>query len=369
MAMLRSVVIILLTSLGLMVGACGDVGRDANITERQAGSASDENSLEDLAREEGSFTFYCGVATDPCQALVNRFNDVYPDISVSIYAQPGGVVFERLRTDVARGDHKADVWVHSDIATYLLAINEGMVEPFETEHEFPDIYEVLIPFGYPAWVTTFAVGVNTDLVNEQERQELSSSWDALLDPKWKGRIATADPSQSGSVFNYFFQLKEQMGNDEFWRWLEELSKQEVAIFDSAIPPAEALARGEFAIALSGEHLFSQQVSKGAPVSVAFPEPVPGYIGIIGLPANAPHPNAGKLFIQWFISREGQAAWGEIYEIPSAIPGLESERGITKVAGYKPPTEVFAAISAEQVEKQLAERDEFLARFSQIMGLH
>lgn len=368
----KGIIAVTLSALLMIVSACGGSSpapaSQQRSSEEPSTSESTENSLEELANEEGQVTVYCAASTDACQEVANRFNERYPNIEVQNFRQPGGVLFERLRTDAARGNTVADVWMHSDIATYLIGVEEGLVEPYETEHEFPDSYNVLIPHGYPAWVTTLAVGINTDLVNPEDQKALAASWDGVLDPKWKGKIATADPSQSGSVFNYFFVLKEQMGDEAFWKWLEGLSQQDVAIFDSAVPPGEAVARGEFAMALTGEHLFSQQVTRGAPVSVAYPKPVPGYVGVIGLVANAPHPNAAKLYLEWFISREGQAAFSEIYETQSAIPGLETDRGLSKAVGYEPPDEVFVTLTVEEVQKQTAEREEFLRRFSQIMGI-
>lgn len=372
----KQIVAVTILAFLLVATACGG-GGSSPTDDSQPGAAVEtpaptpektEKSLEELANEEGEVTVYCAASTDACQEIANRFNQRYPNIEVKNFRQPGGVLYERLRTDAARGAIVADVWMHSDIATYLVGVEEGLVEPYETAHEFPNSYNVLIPYGYPAWVTTFAVGINTDLVSPDDQKALAASWDGVLDPKWKGTIATADPSQSGSVFNYFFVLKEQMGDDAFWTWLEGLSQQDVAIFDSAVPPGEAVARGEFAMALTGEHLFSQQVTRGAPVSVAYPKPVPGYVGVIGLVANAPHPNAAKLYLEWFISREGQSAFSEIYETQSAIPGLETARGLSKAAGYEPPDEVFVTLTGDEVEKQTAEREEFIRRFSQIMGI-
>lgn len=52
--------------------------------------------------------------------------------------------------------------------------------------------------------------------------------------------------------------------------------------------------------------------KGAPIAFHCPEPVPFTTSEMGLMSNSPNKNAAKLFVNWFLSKEGQVAqyWGD-----------------------------------------------------------
>ena len=72
-------------------------------------------------------------------------------------------------------------------------------------------------------------------------------------------------------------------------------------------------------------------------------------GSVALMANAPHPNAAKVYINWLLSTAGQTEWGKIggnsrrIDIPWAVPALAPKPGVT----YIP----------EQTEENLANRQE------------
>lgn len=64
--------------------------------------------------------------------------------------------------------------------------------------------------------------------------------------------------------------------------------------------------GEFDASIpSAGYRTLQYVQQGAPVGWACPEPVPLAISEMGILRGNPHPNASKLFANWFLSKEGQ----------------------------------------------------------------
>jgi ABC-type Fe3+ transport system substrate-binding protein len=69
---------------------------------------------------------------------------------------------------------------------------------------------------------------------------------------------------------------------------------------------ELLAAGEFNATIpSAEYRTYAKMSDGAPVSYHCPEPVPATVSEMAILKGTPNLNASRLFVNWFLSREGQ----------------------------------------------------------------
>jgi iron(III) transport system substrate-binding protein len=151
------------------------------------------------------------------------------------------------------------------------------------------------------------VSYNTNLVNPDS---IKSYWD-ILDAKWKGKIVAYDPRARGSrLFSYFYYNPE-LGP----RYLRRLfSEMDLTASRDRRQMTDWLAAGKFAIALrtapDASNLDDAKI-QGLPVNWFNPGQFKEAVGISGGPAHiavvnrAPHPHAAKLFINWFLSRDGQ----------------------------------------------------------------
>jgi ABC-type Fe3+ transport system substrate-binding protein len=71
---------------------------------------------------------------------------------------------------------------------------------------------------------------------------------------------------------------------------------------------ELTAAGEFYASIpSAEYRTYQKRLDGAPVSYHCPEPVPVAVSEMGILKGAHNINAARLFVNWFLSKEGQIA--------------------------------------------------------------
>ena len=84
---------------------------------------------------------------------------------------------------------------------------------------------------------------------------------------------------------------------------------------------ESLARGKYAIAIGVQpDIQAQFVKAGAPIQTIIPEEgawLGGGPGLIAYFSHAPHPNATKIFVNWFLSKEGQTLYSKLAEAESA----------------------------------------------------
>lgn len=270
------------------------------------------------ARKEGKLVFHSGNSVEP---YFHEFQKKFPEIKVTrMLTQGGGAAHERLIAERRAGVYVADI-VHLGAGSGSLLAAAGALDPLEPYIVLP---EVLDPSKWFEGRHYFAdkekkyllkyasnpgvdVSYNTKLVNPDS---IKSYWD-ILDAQWKGKIVAYDPRARGSrLFSYFYYNPE-LGP----RYLRRLfGEMELTPSRDRRQIIDWLAGGKFAIALrtapdaSG---LDDAKAQGLPVDWFNPGHFKEAVGISGGPAHvavvnrAPHSHAAKLFINWFLSREGQ----------------------------------------------------------------
>jgi iron(III) transport system substrate-binding protein len=132
-----------------------------------------------------------------------------------------------------------------------------------------------------------------------------------------------------------------MGDEKGMAYMRELAKQ-VQLRNGRTLLAQLVAAGEFKGALSAySQTFEQLKPSGAPVDWVYLNPVFANIHPVGLSAKAPHPNAGKLFIDFVLSKTGQELIRGMNRIPDRIDTPPEHARLME--GIKPlfaPTEVL-----------------------------
>ncbi len=162
------------------------------------------------------------------------------------------------------------------------------------------------------------VARNTDLVKDGE---IKSFYD-ILNPKWKGKIVLHDPTIIGPGNAWVFTLGGLLGLDKTRDYLREFIKLEPVLVRDYRTQVEGLARGKFAI-VGGVHAptLMEFQKLGAPVAklrVKEGGSATAGAGALALPAGQlPHPNASRVFINWILTKEGQAIFSKGYLRPSA----------------------------------------------------
>lgn len=255
------------------------------------------------ARKEGKLVLYTANFLDTEQAVSKRFAERFPGIAIEIVRAPTGQLITRIKTEASAGRLGADV---IDISDRLQA--KAMIELFQpyappNAASYPQVARTgdrLWPRSGNAWTITY----NAALV-----KEAPTSWADLLKAEYgKLRIGQTVIGSGGAPFNRAMFERKAIAEDY---WARQAAFKPT-LYPSQAPMVDALIRGEIAVAPLVTNLAIPLAAQGAPIKWFFaPEGVPVTVFCAGIAKGAGRPNAARLFLDWALSREGQALMVEL----------------------------------------------------------
>lgn len=302
---------IALSTVALLLAGCASSGDGGTTND---GPLAD---IEQAAFDEGQLTVYTGAGESQIEALVDAFMDQYPDISVEYFRGAGTALFNRFSTEVESGSVVADVFIptvqpsfvtdHSDwflpLDEDLLPALDGWPEQFRTEYTAEPVVEEVVTI------------YNTDTV-----EDVPTTWDEVLDPKYKGRIVLVDPMASAGYMSWYSIMLDTYGEE----FLTRLGEMDPMWVDTGAVGAQQVATGQYDLVVPGYPSHTAGlVEQGAPVDVARnQDPTQGLTTSVALVADAPNPNAARLFANWLLTPDAYEVYCDQGVYSSTIPGTD-----------------------------------------------
>lgn len=272
------------------------------------GMATSQEVLEG-AKKEGNLMFYFSLPPEEGKALLAAFCEKYPFINTDFYRSPAQRLDEKFKAEVRAGKIIPDV-LYTGLDTPCFDWKRmGLLVPYRSP-EYAYLYKDAIePDGYwAAWkYITIGIVVNSKVL---PKNLWPSDWTDYINPKpeWKDLLIVPDPTVSSSAYIWLYGMKQRYGFGTAKKIVEGLKKANSSVMLAYADGMTKASTGEKAIVVNMmlEWLVNYKKT-GAPLEYIIPKS-----GIIrtravgGLVNKAPHPNAGKLFIDFACSEEGQA---------------------------------------------------------------
>jgi iron(III) transport system substrate-binding protein len=259
---------------------------------------------EDLikaAAKEGSLMIYGTTQIDHMHGIIKHFNQKYPGIKTNYHRQGTTAVYERIIREVRAGMFNADVYGGiGGLQAWLLA-QKGLLASYSSPERAAISNNLKDKEGY--WTAAYTVSFVTAFNNRQvSRADAPRSYDDFLLPRWKGKMWLNEDD-----IEWFATMFEIMGKDKATQFMHRLAQQDLRFGREPSLAMELLCAGEFSMIIGIHFHHTERVrQKGCPVEWVAVEP--GYNRppiAISMAKNAPHPAAGKLFVDFVLSRDGQ----------------------------------------------------------------
>jgi iron(III) transport system substrate-binding protein len=276
---------------------------------------------------EGKVVLYSTMGNEHSKIFAGALRQLYPKIEAEFYSTGSSPLAERVLTEARSGKHLWDLVITTPFYTQLF-MKRGLLAAYDSpERKF---YRDGYKDSKGLWTSTYTnyavFGYNIKMVPQVR---VPKSHGDLLKPEWRGRIG-----MDARPYEWFAAFVNHFGEDKGLAFMRALAQQEPQLRNGRTLLGQLVAAGENAGSLTGfSQNFENMKLKGAPVDWVALDPVVAYLHPLSLSAQAPHPVAGRLFIDFLLSAKGQEIMRSLQRIPDRIDTLPGTRRL--VEGIKP----------------------------------
>ena len=275
----------IVASVGL--AACGSDEPKGELAD------GDWDAVVEAAKEEGSVTLYSSQGAAQLEDFAAGFKEKY-GITVEIVRDIDANLLPKFDAELLTGKPSADVIIQStEGSAQQYSDNGDFAEPIAPVFDELDVMRNDYYFDVDATVITFAW-------NTEQYSGTIENYEDLLDPALKGKIGVPEPTVPAFV-DFYLYLEGLYGED----FSAKLAAQNPQVYPGALPAAQALSSGEIAAAVYVEPQIDEKEA-GAPVEWGFEEEQWSAVFYGAIVAEAPHPNAAQLLVDYMLSVEGQS---------------------------------------------------------------
>ncbi len=294
-----------------------------------------------------------------CQGMAVGFEKA-TGTKVSVIQKATGEMLAQIKAE--RANPKGDVWWAGASDNYMQAAEEGLLEEYRSPNvgqlydwarRISDLSKNRVSGVYGGII---ALGYNTEIV-AKKKLPVPKCWKDLVNPAYKGEIMLGNPNSSGTAYLMLATLVQVFGEDEAFKYMQEVHKNVNQYARSGIGPMTAVTRGETAIGSTVLHGVINEIVRGFPVKPVLPCEGVGYeVGSVAIIKGTHNPEAARKFVDFALSVDGQKIGLDVKEY--AIPtnrGVPLPPQVPKLSDVKVIDYDFAKFGSSETRKRLLER--------------
>ena len=274
-----------------------------------AGVAHGE-SVDELyakAKEEGALALYAGGPTAPWEAFAKDFSAKYPGIDVRITGGFSNVLDRKVDQQLADKKLEADMAIFQTIQDFVRWKKEGALLNFK-----PAVFDKIdrsFKDSDGAYVAVQVIA-HTYAYNSEHVAPADVPKSALdfLKPMFRGKVVAAYPADDDATLYDFYAVVKKYG----WEYMEKYMANQPNFIQGHLGAQRSISSGENWVTLDALPQISMAEKRsGKPHEIAFPQsdPLPIWPLTAAIFKAAPHPNAAKLFLSWYLQPEQQKRTG------------------------------------------------------------
>ncbi|WP_256756913.1 ABC transporter substrate-binding protein [Cohnella sp. WQ 127256] len=267
------------------------------------------SNKKDGDKKSNSLTLYYSHAADWSDPIVKEFQEK-TGITVNLVGAGTGELIARIRAE--KDNPLGDVLWGGFVDGY--AVIDDLLESYKSTE-----IDSLIPEAKSANNTWYGFNLepmviiyNPKLVKDEEAPK---SWEDLTNPKWKGKIAHADPIKSGSSFTavvnmILSKLNRDEGMDLIKRFVDNLDGK---LISSSSGTFKGVSDGEYSVGVTYEQGALKYMESGADLNIVYPSDGNTLLTSgIGIVKGAKNMENAQKFVDFLLSKDVQTNIGDIF---------------------------------------------------------
>ena len=266
-----------------------------------AAFAQDAKLIE-AAKKEGRLVLYGTMQTDIFELLQKSFQKK-TGITVDYWRTSATRVTERALSESRAGKAFFDLVMSTEDTTRIM-LKEGILAKYDSPmtKDFPK--DAIDPqLGPRARNHIIGIVYNKAVIKPGDAPK---TLEDLVKPQYRGKLVMADPTQHTTTAQWLVNVHKLIGKDKSEKFVRDLAAMKPTLVESFNPAAERVTSGEFPIAITYIYYVYLNGIKGAPIDYVRMGKFLGDASYLTLHDKAPHPNAAKAFIDFFLDEESMS---------------------------------------------------------------
>ena len=302
------------------------------------------------AKPEKSVVIYSGGPVAPYEAFAREFEQRFPGITVSLTGGFSNVLNSRINAQLRDHRLEVDMAFFQTVQDFVAWKPQGVLLSFK-----PEGYEQIAPaFREPdgAFTTTkvnqIVYAYNSALVAPQDVPKSALDF---LKPQFVGKLITCYPADDDATLYLFHTIVQKYG----WAYMDRYMANKPSFVQGHLGVVRSVGAGTHAATFDATSTAEVVKRAGAPIESVFSEQdaTPLFTVTAGIFKDAPHPNAAKLFLTWFMAKEQRSRIG----VFSARVDVPPPAGLRPLAAYNTANAYREFVSDEKTLAELRKRFE------------
>jgi ABC-type Fe3+ transport system substrate-binding protein len=329
--------------LAACVGACG-------LWFAPVVQAETADELYAKAKAEGSVVYYSGGPVAPHEAFAREFEQKFPGIKVSVTGGFSNVLNEKIVEQMKAAKLQVDMAMFQTVQDFVSWKREGRLVNFQVEGF--DQIDPSFRDGDGAFttvkVTPITYAYNSKAVSPQDVPKSALDF---LKPIFTGKIITCYPADDDATLYLFHTIVQKYG----WEYMDKYMANKPNFVQGHLGVARSVGDGKDIATLDATSTAAGVKKTGKPIESVFSQEdaTPVFTLTAGIFKGAPHPNAAKLFLNWYMAKEQQSRLG----VFSARRDVPPPAGLKPMSSYKLAKDYRAFVTDEKQLVALRQRME------------
>jgi iron(III) transport system substrate-binding protein len=298
------------------------------------------SSLVEAGKKEGKAVVYGSLESDSAGAIFAAFKKK-TGIEAEYWRASATKVMDRALSEYRAGRPLFDIILTNDNPMQIM-FKEGIFAKYESPSAKDFTKESIDPNLGPRY-RNVVIGVVYNK-SSLSAADVPKSLEDLVKPQYRGKIVMPDPTQHTTTTQWVASLDKLMGKEKADKYIRDLAAQKPILVESLLPAAERVSTGETPIAITYVKYVQIFGQRGAPLDYIRLGKFMGDGHYLTLGNKAPHPNAGKALIDYFLGPESMtmmAKLGEFVNRKGIYPPLPDADKIQFVEMYDLDSKKFA----------------------------